>query len=676
MLETVENIKVVKGIGDKTATLYGKLGIKTIGDLLGHYPFRYETFSYPTPIGEVKDNGQVIVQGYLGMQPVLKNMGRKTVTIAVLRDSTGSVNLKWFNAPYIRNTLKPGILYVCVGTCTCFRGQKFISQPKVYTALEYKEIMNTLQPVYRLTEGLSQNNVRKACRQAVTSTKISDCLTNSIKKEYDLVDLKSAYRGIHSPESDEDVTRALKRLVFDEFLAFFINLRGLKDKDHIKPSECQIKDFSVADDIINSLPFEMTKDQASAFEDIKKDLSSGLVMQRLLQGDVGSGKTLIAELSLALAAKNGYQGCILAPTEVLAKQHFEDFSKKLEPIGIRVALLISKIKASEKKAILADIASGKIDIVVGTHAAITDKVEFAKLGLCVIDEQHRFGVKQREALQLKGQDPHVLLMSATPIPRTYALMLYGDMDVSTIKTMPEGRLPIKNSLLTEEYREKTYHFISRIIKERHQQAYIICPLVEESDKLSAAAVTNYIDGLREYIDDDITVDIMHGKLKTEEKNQVMEKFASGQTDILVSTTVIEVGVNVPNATVMLIENAENFGLAQLHQIRGRVGRGKDQSYCLFMLGKDNDKIKERMDIIVKSNDGFYIASQDMKLRGPGDFFGVRQSGERQFELADPLRDGSILAAAKECSERMSEDDIKTFFDNKKLVVSIGESMVY
>lgn len=675
MLSTLDNIKSVKGIGDKTAALFNKIGISTVGDLLSHYPFRYETFSYPLSIACLKDKGQVIVQGYISQAPKTFRLNGKAITTVNIRDNTGSVLLKWFNSPYIKNTLRPGSLYVFKGVYTVSRGQNVIVQPKIYTEAEYRALLNTLLPVYPVTEGLSQNAVRKACKYAIENTKIVDYLPSDVKKRYGLLSLKEGFAGIHNPSSEEGVTDALKRMIFDEFLFFFINLRSLKNKDFVSAPGAIINKSETADTIIKSLPFEMTTDQVNAYDEICKDLSGGKIMQRLLQGDVGSGKTVVALLSLVNTVKSGYQGCILAPTEVLAKQHYEYFVKELAHFGIKCALLISNIKASEKKAVYEGIADGSIDIVIGTHAAISEKVSFKNLALCVIDEQHRFGVRQREAIMLKGENPHVLLMSATPIPRTYALMLYGDMDVSVIKSMPVNRLPIKNLVADENMRERVYRFILKEIKAGHQ-AYIICPLVEESEKMSAAAVTNYVDLLADYFDDSIKIEIMHGKLKADVKNDIMDRYSRGEINILVSTTVIEVGVNVPNSTVILIENSENFGLAQLHQMRGRVGRGGDQSYCIFMTGKTNEKIKERMDIIAGSNDGFYIASQDMKTRGPGDFFGVRQSGERQFILADTMRDTQILEIAKECSENLDNDTVSNMLEIKKSIVSDGECMVY
>lgn len=675
MLSTQENVKAIKGIGDKTALLFSKLGINTVGELLCHYPFRYESFSYPLSISALKEKGEVTVQGYVNRAPSTFRIGGRTVTTVNIKDDSGSVTLKWFNSPYIKNYVKPGTLYVFRGIYTVSKGQNVIVQPKIYNVNEYRELINVLLPVYSLTEGLSQNTVRKACKIAVNDTKINDYLPSKVKEEYGLITLKEAYKGIHNPSDEESVTGALRRLIFDEFLFFFLRLKALNNNESEAAPGILINSSETAEDIINRLPFRLTEDQLTAYGEISDDMSSGKIMQRLIQGDVGSGKTILALLSLVNTVKAGCQGCLLAPTEVLAKQHFQYFEKMLKPYGINCVLLVSNIKASDKRAVYDSIKNGEADIIIGTHAAISEKVSFKKLALCVIDEQHRFGVRQREAIMLKGENPHVLLMSATPIPRTYALMLYGNMDVSVIKTKPGDRLPIKNCVADENMREKVYRFIYKEIKSGHQ-AYIICPLVEENEKLNAAAVTNYTDILREYFEETVSIEIMHGRLKSDVKNDIMDRFSSGKIDILVSTTVIEVGVNVPNATVILIENAEKFGLAQLHQMRGRVGRGGDQSYCIFMMGKNSEKIKQRMDVVAGSNDGFYIAGQDMTTRGPGDFFGVRQSGDRQFVLADAVRDTGIMSLAKECADRLDCDTTTKMFEIKKSIVTDSGYMVY
>lgn len=675
MLENRDHVKSIKGVGEKTASLFAKIGVHTVGNLLYHYPFRYENYAYPSPISECKEGELVSIEGTVVSTPKFYTAGRFKITEALVKDDTGSITVKWFNAPFMRSVLKFGDRLIFRGKVQIKGQRSFLVQPEYFTKEKYVMMLKTLRPVYPSTEGLTQNAITTSIGKALEETVIHDHLPASVKKHCKLMGLREALNDIHFPKDEKTLTEALSRLVFDEFFFFLLNMRQLKSGIELNKNNHVITRSEKCDEMVSKLGYELTDDQKKAIDEIIADMSSEGMMQRLLQGDVGSGKTAVALIAMSVVAFSGEQACIMAPTEVLARQHYEYFSKMFEEFGIGVAYLSGSLTKTQKKAEYARIESGEALIIVGTHAAIQEGVYFKNLALAVIDEQHRFGVKQRAAITLKGENPHLLLMSATPIPRTYALMLYGDMDISVLSHLPANRKPIKNCVANEAMRKSVHNFLLKEIRNGHQ-AYVICPLVEESDKITAASVNTYCEELKESLGDSVRIEALHGKMKPAEKNEIMDRFVNGETDILVSTTVIEVGINVPNATVMLIENAENFGLAQLHQIRGRVGRGGDQSYCIFLAGKNSQSIKERLDIVANSNDGFYIASQDMKLRGPGDFFGVRQSGEQQFTLADPLRDGLILSMAGEAVSGLSDIDIEKILEKRNNLVSSTGYMVY
>ena len=477
-----------------------------------------------------------------------------------------------------------------------------------------------------------------------------------MRKKYDLILRKQAVHAIHFPKDKEEYMQARRRLVFEEFFFFALALHQMKQGKHQKPSPYEMNTFELPEKLMDRLPFDLTDGQKRAWEDIRQDLTSGVVMNRLIQGDVGSGKTIVAVLALLACVGNGHQGAIMVPTEVLAEQHLKTFQEYLEPFDIRVDLLVGSMTASQKHRVYEALEMGMTDIVIGTHALIQEKVHYKDLALVVTDEQHRFGVRQREEFSQKGLEPHMLVMSATPIPRTLAIILYGDLDISVIDVMPSDRLPIKNCVVGTSYRPKAYEFIEAQVRQGHQ-VYIICPMVEESENMEAENVTDYTDTMKGTLSPSIRVECLHGKMKAGAKNDIMERFAAGEIDVLVSTTVIEVGINVPNATVMMVENAERFGLAQLHQLRGRVGRGSAQSYCIFMAGNSSRETMERLNILGGSNDGFYVAEQDLKLRGPGDLFGIRQSGELNFALADIYQDAGILKDANEAAAMYTKDDI-------------------
>lgn len=534
-----------------------------------------------------------------------------------------------------------------------------MEQPEIFYPSElYEEKINTLQPNYALTAGLTNNAVVKAMKQAISYLDLKqDFLPPDVRTRYHLAEYNYAIQGIHFPVDKEEFYTARERLVFEEFLVFILALRQMKEKNEKSKNTFSFAIAEPVEQFMHKLPYELTGAQQKVWEEIKADLNGAHVMSRLVQGDVGSGKTIIALLGLLLAAVNGYQGALMAPTEVLAKQHFESICEMLEEhqIPVCVEFLTGSMTAKEKRMAYERIASGEAQIIVGTHALIQEKVKYHSLALVVTDEQHRFGVKQREKLAEKGNTPHILVMSATPIPRTLAIILYGDLDISVIDELPANRLPIKNCVVDTNYRKTAYQFMKKQVLEG-RQCYVICPMIEENENLEAENVIDYAKTLQEEMGDNIQVAYLHGKMKQSEKDVIMEQFGKREIQILVSTTVIEVGINVPNATVMMVENAERFGLAQLHQLRGRVGRGKYQSYCIFMSASKSKETKERLSILNKSNDGFFIASEDLKLRGPGDLFGIRQSGILDFKLGDVFQDAKILQRASEAAEQLISED--------------------
>ena len=585
------------------------------------------------PIGQLKEQTIMAVESALVRGADLVRLGHMQIVSVQLKDLTGSLQVSWYNMPYMRANLKTGVKYVFRGRVVRKRGRMVMEQPEVFTPENYEVLAGSMQPVYGQTRGLSNKTIVRAQQMALEVRKMErEYMPPDLRRRYELAEINYAMEHIHFPADQTELLFARKRLVFDEFFMFLVGVRRLK---------------------------EHREDRHSAFmiKEVYGDMGSGLVMNRLIQGDVGSGKTIIAILALLQAAYNGYQGALMVPTEVLARQHFESITSLFEKQGIeKVPVLVTgSMTAKEKRLAYAKIASHEADIIIGTHALIQEKVVYDNLALVITDEQHRFGVGQRELLSSKGQEPHVLVMSATPIPRTLAIILYGDLDISVIDELPAGRQTIKNCVVDPGYRPKAYTFIERQVAEGHQ-AYVICPMVEESEMIEAENVLDYTKALKKALPPSVIVEYLHGKMKGKEKNAIMERFAAGEIHVLVSTTVIEVGVNVPNATVMMIENAERFGLAQLHQLRGRVGRGKDQSYCIMVNCSRDEGAGERLDILNRSNDGFYIASEDLKLRGPGDIFGLRQSGDMEFKLADIFTDANILKKVSEEVNRLLDDD--------------------
>ena len=666
-----DSVIKVKGIGQKSAALYEKLDIRTVGDLLCHFPRGYERYEKPVLVSQTEDGTVRTVEGVLtaAAKPVAVNQRR--MVVARIRDISGEMDLRWFNSPFVLKQLPLGRKLLFRGKISKKGRSVSMVQPEIYTEEAYRTRMRSLRPVYSLTAGLSHNAIAKAVSEALSVTEVPDSMPQAIRKKRGFMKLEDAYRAIHCPEDEAVTKEAVKRLSYDEFTRFLLSMRHLKAGILREPNSFLMEKHTCADGILGSLPYELTAAQKRVLAEIMKDLCGPYPMQRLLQGDVGSGKTVIALLALSMCAEEGFSGCLMAPTEVLARQHFAFFTKMLEPFHIGVALLVGSQSKTERRRMEEGIRSGEYPIVIGTHALFQDSVEFPKLGLVIVDEQHRFGVKQREMLMRKGEMPHLLIMSATPIPRTLAMMLYGDMDISLLDEQPAERLPVKTCVVDRSYRPTAYRFIKEHAG-KGEQTYVICPLIEESEDSEGENVTDYARKLREEFGGEITVGTLHGQMNGKDKNEVLSDFAEGKISVLVSTTVVEVGINVPNATVIMVENAERFGLSALHQLRGRVGRGAKQSYCILMQGNESEETKERLSVLLKAKNGFAIAEEDLRLRGPGDFFGIRQSGDMDFAIADIIRDADMLSAAKEDTALLSDAEAEERFH---LLVAERDSLV-
>ena len=664
-----ENIRSIKGIGEKTEKLLEKVGITTVGDFLGYYPRDYDEYKEPVTVREVKVGEKCAVSGRITGKPGLQSTGRKSVVTANIREENHLLQLTWYNMPFLRNTLQPGGLYVFRGTVAEKRGRLVMEQPEIFGREDYQKMLHTLYPIYSLTKGLTNKFMVKTLHQILEDREmVQEYLPEEFRNHYQLAEYNYAVSHIHFPTDREDLLLGHKRLVFDEFLFFILSVRMMKEQNAEAVNEFPMKPVWETENLMESLPYQLTNAQKRVWNEIETGMTGKTLMSRLVQGDVGSGKTIIAFLAMILAAANGYQAALMAPTEVLAKQHYESLCALLEEhgLGYQVLLLTGSNTAKEKRERYEKMASGEASLLIGTHALIQEKAQYKNLALVITDEQHRFGVKQREIFSGKGGKPHVLVMSATPIPRTLAIILYGDLDISIMDELPAKRLPIKNCVVNTSYRPAAYRFIRKQAEEG-RQIYVICPMVEESEGLEAENVTDYSKKLRELLPDTIKVECLHGRMKANQKNQIMEAFSKNEIQVLVSTTVIEVGVNVPNATVMMVENAERFGLAQLHQLRGRVGRGEYQSYCIFIQGGEEEETKKRLEILEKSNDGFQIAGEDLRLRGPGDFFGVRQSGTMEFRIADIFQDSEILKQAGEAAGAILMSDPELSLEEHRLL---------
>lgn len=654
-MKNTDFITSLKGIGPKTAALFRKLNVETIEDLVHLYPRYYITYEAPIEACDLKLGERAAVRLTLSGPLSVHRTGKLTLVTGTGRDASGAVRLVWYNMPYMKNHIRSGSTLIFCGTPTMRQGKITLEHPEYFTEDSYTKQMETLKPVYPLTIGLSNNAVVKAVEQTIPyMEQVPEFMPAEVLKRQGLISHKDALREIHFPFNKERTVEAKKRMIFDEFFMFLSLMEQLKQTKNSRKNQFPVHFGDKVEQFIQGLPYELTNAQKKTLKEIKADMSGAYQMNRLVQGDVGSGKTIVAMAALYAVVTEGFQGAFMAPTEVLARQQYEDFVKMLEPLGVKVGLLIGSQKKKEKETMYEGMASGEIDIMVGTHALIQEKTVFHKLAFVVTDEQHRFGVNQRKTLQEKGESPHILVMSATPIPRTLAIIMYGDLDISIMDELPKNRLPIKNCVVGNGYRPTAYRFMEKQIGEG-RQVYIICPMVEESEGLDAENVVEYTQELKKKMKDSIRIDYLHGKMKGTEKDEIMRRFANREIDILVSTTVIEVGINVPNATVIMIENSERFGLAQLHQLRGRVGRGSHQSYCIFMTGSDKQEVKERLEILGKSNDGFHIANEDLRLRGPGDFFGIRQSGEMDFIMADIYSNSDLLKAANQEIQQLKKE---------------------
>lgn len=645
-------LRELKGVGEKTEKLFQKIGITTAEELLRYYPRTYDIYEEPVEIASAEEDKTVSIRATIATGIYINQIRNLQVLTTTVADASGRLPVAWFNAPYLRGTLKKGSVFILRGKIIRKKGRPQMEHPEIFTPAAYEEIIHSMQPVYGLTKGLSNKMITKLVHQILDTRPLhGEYLPEEIRERYQLADANYAIRTVHFPKNMQELLTARKRLVFDEFLLFVLAIQLLKEKTEEAPNTFPMKPVWTTEEIIEGLPYDLTGAQKNVWHEIERDLSGHKLMSRLVQGDVGSGKTVIAFLAMVLSAENGFQSALMVPTEVLANQHYEGFLRLMEEQNIascHPVLLTGSTTARQKREIYQKIADGEVNVIIGTHALIQEKVEYKNLGLVITDEQHRFGVRQREALTTRGNPPHVLVMSATPIPRTLAIILYGDLDISIIDELPAKRLPIKNCVVGTSYRPKAYSFIEKQVQ-MGRQAYVICPMVEESEGLEAENVTDYARKLQEILPGEIKVEILHGKMKPKEKNRIMEAFASGEIQVLVSTTVVEVGVNVPNATVMMVENAERFGLTQLHQLRGRVGRGEHQSYCIFIQGNNEENTSKRLKILNESNDGFYIAGEDLKLRGPGDLFGIRQSGLMEFKIGDIYNDAGILKNASEAA---------------------------
>lgn len=648
-MELKDDISSLKGIGEKSAALFHRVGVYSLSDLIRYFPSSYIRYPKVISVSSIIPGEREALKLKILTAPKLSHVRGLSLLTFHAGDETGSLKITFFNAPYLKKNIIPEQERVFFGISKVF-GQEFnLSQPKMYREDEYEKLENTLTPVYPLTKGLTEKTVAKAVKKAFDSLKdIEDPMDPADRDRLSLMPLQDSIYNMHFPADKDSYIKARERIVFDEFAYFLTSMRELKGEESRRANDYPMVETAEAKRLIEALPYRLTKAQEKAYNEIINDLASPYAMNRLIEGDVGSGKTIIALLAMLTAVKNGHQAAIMAPTEVLASQHMKKISALMADHNVHCVMLTGAMTEKQKKEAREEISDGRADIIIGTHALITELVEYKDLALAVTDEQHRFGVRQREILSDKagGKTPHVLVISATPIPRTLAIILYGDLDISVMNEKPAKRLEIKNAVVGVEYRKKAYEFIKKEVRDG-RQAYVICPLVEPSEASKGENVEEYSKMLEGIWGDEIRLGLLHGRMKNKEKNEVMTRFSTGEIDVLVSTTVVEVGVDVPNATVMMIENAERFGLSQLHQLRGRIGRGDKQSYCIFVDCSGKKEMSERLAVLKKTNDGFEIASEDLKLRGPGDIFGIRQSGELGFKVADIYTDAALLKKASE-----------------------------
>lgn len=660
MLNLESDIRFIKGVGEKRAELFYKLGIFDIDTLIHFYPRKYEDWSTSKTVKEAQ-NGETAVIKATMITPVTEHMIRRGLTLYKCKFTDGEtvINVTIFNNKYLAKALRTYEDYILYGKIEKTFTSASMSSPKI----EKADTGDKIHPIYPATDKLNSKAIAKAVKTALENLEqIPETLSEDIRNRYDLISLDKAIRSIHLPETKEEAEKARKRLIFEELLVLQLGLLKLKSS---KKSYTDIKiTKNFTDDFKKLLPFQLTGAQNRAIKECLEDMNKEHPMRRLLQGDVGSGKTAVAAALIHSVIKNGYQAALMAPTEILATQHFNSLSQLLESTGIKTELLTGSVKAKEKKELKKRLIDGEIDLLIGTHALIQNDVEFKNLGLVITDEQHRFGVKQRANLASKGNEVHTLVMSATPIPRTLGLIIYGDLEISVLDELPPNRQEIRTDVVNSSYHPRIYKFIKDAVA-RGEQAYIICPLVEESEQLDLKSAEEYANELSENEFSGYTLGLLHGKMKPKDKDMVMKAFAEGDIQILIATTVVEVGIDVPNATVMVIENAQQFGLSQLHQLRGRIGRGTKKSYCILVSDSKSETSRNRLMTMKKYSDGFKIADEDLKARGPGDFFGERQHGLPKLKIADMLEDIDVLRMTQECAKSILKEDYNLDMDKNK-----------
>ena len=651
-----KDVKYVKTVGPNRVKLLNKLKISTLKDLITYYPRDYEDRSKPKNLYECTDGEEVLIEAMATGRISEMRKGRMVISRLIVKDQTGTCYITWFNQGYLKEKFQPGRMYRFYGKIAV-KGTRFEMNSPVYDEIDESKNTGKIIPIYPLTYELKQSTLRRIIENGLAEIKgqLTETLPDYILKENNLWDINSTIERIHFPHEFSDFNKARERLVFEELLTMQLALLKLKNNYEHDINGIQFDKNVLMSDVINKLPFKLTKAQLRVLEEIDRDMESNKPMNRLLQGDVGSGKTVIAMIAAYKAVKSGYQAAILAPTAILASQHLESFQGILDELGIRSALLISSITKKKKAELLEKLQNGEIDVLIGTHAILEENVIFKNLGLVVTDEQHRFGVKQRSTIASKSQNPDVIAMSATPIPRTLALILYGDLDISIIDELPPNRKKIETFAVRKNMEERVNGFITKQIEEG-RQAYIVCPLVEENEEMGLKSVIELAEKYQNETFSNYKVAYLHGKMKAKEKDEIMQKFKDGEIQILIATTVIEVGVNVPNASIMVVENAERFGLAQLHQLRGRVGRGEYQSYCILKYEGNGETVRQRMKVMCDTNDGFIISEKDLELRGSGDFFGTEQHGLPEFKIANLFEDISILKKVQNISLKIMEDD--------------------